>query len=201
MFEVLYDSVPSDEPGAPDRPETRHGGSAQPLVEAIEHRLDQLGLLPTPSSPTARTTVSATEPTLRTPKPRDVSGNADRTFVYGDVLLVLTDRLNATESPTDAAAMLHQILDPTSGLLERLGEFFEAAAEKAKEFEQDDGFDLHYDLQDAAATLRSLGEDLHTAVDRMRALAPARRTTRTGLPPGPSPGPPTATTPMPGRTR
>ncbi|WP_061335032.1 hypothetical protein [Streptomyces scabiei] len=201
LFEVLYDSVPSDEPGAPDRPETRHGGSAQPLVEAIDHRLDQLGLLPTPSSPTARTTVSATEPTLRTPKPRDVSGNADRTFVYGDVLLVLTDRLNATESPTDAAAMLHQILDPTSGLLERLGEFFEAAAEKAKEFEQDDGFDLHYDLQDAAATLRSLGEDLHTAVDRMRALAPARRTTRTGLPPGPSPGPPTATTPMPGRTR
>ena len=201
LSEVLYDSAPSDDPGAPQRPEARHGGSAQPLIEAIDHRLAQLGLLPTPSSPTARTPVSAAEPALRTPKPADVSGNADRTFVYGDVLLALTDRLNATESPTDAAALLHQILDPTSGLLERLGEFFEAAAEKAKESEQDDGFDLHYDLQDAAATLRSLGEDLHTAVDRMRALAPARRTTRAGLPPGPSPGPPTATTPVPGRTR
>ncbi|MFM9755278.1 hypothetical protein ACKI1I_46830, partial [Streptomyces turgidiscabies] len=88
-----------------------------------------------------------------------------------------TGWLNATASHTDAAALLHQILNPTSGLLERLGEFFEATGEKAKEAEQDDGFDLHYDLEDAAVTLRSLNEDLHTAVDHMRVLAPARQAT------------------------
>ncbi|WP_234486117.1 hypothetical protein [Streptomyces sp. MBT97] len=140
LFEVLYDSAPCDDPGAPQRPEARQGGSVQPLIEAIDHRLaqlGQLGQLPTPSSPTARTPVSAAEPALRTPEPADVSGNADRAFVYGDVLLALTDRLNATESPADAAALLHQILDPTSGLLERLGEFFEAAAERPRNKDQE----------------------------------------------------------------
>ncbi|MGW7423610.1 hypothetical protein ACWGJB_26840 [Streptomyces sp. NPDC054813] len=199
LFEVIYDSAPS----APERPEARHGGNATHLIEAIDQRLTQLGLLPAVSSSTASAHVSAATPTLRAPKTPDVCDNADRTsvYVYGDALLALTDRLNATESHADAAALLHQILDPTSGLLERLGEFFEAAGEKAKEAEQDDGFDLHYDLEDAAATVRSLGEDLHTAVDRMRALAPARQTTSTALPSGPSPGLPTAKIPMPGRTR
>ncbi|MFE1071179.1 hypothetical protein ACFW5W_08125 [Streptomyces sp. NPDC058783] len=203
LFEVLYDSAPSDDPGAPQRPEARHGGSVQPLIEAIDHRLTQLRLLPAPSSSTARAPVSTATPALRARKTPDVSDNADRTsvYVYGDALLALTDQLNATASHTDAAALLHQILDPTSGLLERLGEFFEAAGEKAREAEQDDGFDLHYDLEDAAAAVRSLGEDLHTAVDRMRALAPARRATSAALPSGPSPVLLTAKIPMPGRTR
>ncbi|MER7932946.1 MULTISPECIES: hypothetical protein [unclassified Streptomyces] len=52
-FEVLYDSTPCGDLDAPQRPEARHGGSAQPLVEAIGHRLDQLGLLHRPASPTA----------------------------------------------------------------------------------------------------------------------------------------------------
>ncbi|MFD7013923.1 hypothetical protein [Streptomyces sp. NPDC059928] len=71
------------------------------------------------------------------------------------------------------------MLEPTDGLLERLAEFFEAAAEKTKDSELDDAFDLHDDLQDAAETLRHLGEDLHLAVDQMRALgAPPRRSWR-----------------------
>lgn len=201
LFEVIYDSAPSADPGAPERPEARHGGNATHLIEAIDQRLIQLGLLPAVSSSTASALMSAATPTLRAPKTPAVSDNADRTSAYGDALLALTDRLNATESHADAAALLHQVLDPTSGLLERLGEFFEAAGEKAKEAEQDDGFDLHYDLEDAAATVRSLGEDLHTAVDRMRALAPARQTPSAALPSGPSPGLPTAKIPMPGRTR
>ncbi|MEV7393421.1 hypothetical protein [Streptomyces sp. NPDC091215] len=53
IFEVVYDSTPSDDPGASQRPEARHGGSTQPLVEAIDHRLGRLGLLPHPASPTA----------------------------------------------------------------------------------------------------------------------------------------------------
>ncbi|MFK0156519.1 hypothetical protein ACIQVK_31160 [Streptomyces sp. NPDC090493] len=52
-FEVLYDSAPCDDPGASQRPEARHGGSAQPLVEAIDHRLGQLGLLSRHASPSA----------------------------------------------------------------------------------------------------------------------------------------------------
>ncbi|WP_405960413.1 hypothetical protein [Streptomyces sp. NBC_00024] len=203
LFEVIYDSAPSADPGAPERPEARHGGNATHLIEAIDQRLIQLGLLPAVASSTASALMSAATPTLRAPKTPDVSDNADRTSVYvhGDALLALADRLNATESHADAAALLHQVLDPTSGLLERLGEFFEAAGEKAKEAEQDDGFDLHYDLEDAAATLRCLGEDLHTAVDRMRALAPARQTTSAALASGPSPGLPTAKIRTPGRTR
>ncbi|MFJ5265516.1 hypothetical protein ACIQAC_34120 [Streptomyces sp. NPDC088387] len=50
LFEVLYDSAPSNVAGAPERPEACHGGSAQHLIEAIDHRLAQLGLLPHPVS-------------------------------------------------------------------------------------------------------------------------------------------------------
>ncbi|MET8561290.1 hypothetical protein ABZV75_12125 [Streptomyces flaveolus] len=202
LFEVIYDSAPSADPGATERPEARLGGSATHLIEAIDQRLIQLGLLPAPSSSTAGALVSAATPTLRAPTTPNVSDTADRTsvYIYGDALLALTDRLNATESHADAAALLHQVLVP-SGLLERLGEFFEAAGQKARDSEQDDGFDLHDDLEDAAAALRSLGEDLHSVVDRMRALAPARRTTSAALPSGPSPVLPTAKMPMPGRSR
>lgn len=79
--------------------------------------------------------------------------------------------------------MLGQILEPTDGLLERVGELLEAAGEKAKEAEkEDDGFDLGYDLADAAADLRSVVENLHVAEDRMRALTappPPHRPTAT----------------------
>ncbi|MET7737308.1 hypothetical protein ABZT02_39195 [Streptomyces sp. NPDC005402] len=173
-FEVVYDSAPSDDPGAPQRAEVRHGGNAQPLIEAIDHRLAQLGLLPHPDSPAANPHVLPDTPPLHAPKAPDVPDTADRptVYVYGDALLALTDQLNGAESHADAAALLHQILDPVNGLLERLGEFFEAAGEKAKEAEEDDGFDLSYDLADAAAEIRNLGEVLHVAEERMRALTP-----------------------------
>lgn len=156
LFEVVYDSVPSADPGTSQRPEAHHGGSVQPLVEAIDHRLDQLGLLP-----------NAVPATGGAPAAGRRGG-----YVYGDAMLALTDRLNGAESHRDAAALLHQVLDPVNGLLERLGEFFEAAGEKAKDAEEDDGFDLSYDLADAAAEIRSLGEVLHVAEDRMRSLTP-----------------------------
>jgi hypothetical protein len=115
-------------------------------------------------------------PAQTTPPPQtgDVPHRPDRAavYVYGDALRALTDRLNAAESYADAAALLHHVLDPINGLLAQLGEFFEAAEEKAKEAEEDDGFDLSYDLADAAAEIRHLGEVLHVAEDRMRALTP-----------------------------
>lgn len=188
LFEVVYDSAPSTDPGAPERSEARHGGSVTHLIEAIDQRLTQLGLQPELPSAAGRP-LSSTAPQPLAGEPRGLSGNADPAsrYVYGDALLALTDRLTGTESHADAAALLHQILDPTDGLLERLSEFFEAAGEKAKEAEQDDGFDLSYDLADAAAELRNLGEVLHVAEDRMRELNP----------PPPAPRPSTA----PPRTR
>ncbi len=120
LFEVLYDSAPSDTPGAAQRPEARHGGSAQPLIEAIDHRLGQLGLLPHPVSPSATPHPLPATPTLQAPEAPVVCDTADHAPVYGDALRDLTDRLNGAESHADAAALLHQILEPTDGLLAQL---------------------------------------------------------------------------------
>lgn len=194
LFEVLYDSAPSGDPGAPQRLEVRNGGTAQPLIEAIDHRLGQLGLLPHPVLPHESPHVRSVQP-APSPQARDVPGTPDRVavyvYVYGDALRALTDRINGAASYADAAALLHQILEPTHGLLSQLGEFFEAAGEKAKEAEEDDGFDLSYDLADAAAEIRNLAEVLHVAEDRMRALTPLAPAPRLPTPPSaPSISPP-----------
>lgn len=180
LFEVLYDSTPSGDLGVPPQPEARHGGSAQPLIEALDHRLAQLGLLPHPILPRERPRVHPGQAPPNPSKTPDAPASADSapSYVHGDAMLALTDRLNGAESHADAAALLHQVLDPVNGLLERLGEFFEAAGEKAKGAEEDDGVDLSYDLADAAAEIRSLGEVLHMADDRMRALTPLAPTPR-----------------------
>ncbi|MEV7196910.1 hypothetical protein AB0N81_34680 [Streptomyces sp. NPDC093510] len=149
--------------------------------------------LPAPST----TTPAPTPPGVVTPT------DPDGRYVFGRQVLALTDHLNGTTSYERAAALADQVLEPTDGLLARLAEFFEAAAEKAKESDHDDGFDLHYDLEDAAATVRGLGEDLHVAVDRMRALdpgSPAPQATKATVP-GASIGLPTAVRPASGRTR
>ncbi|MFD4954053.1 hypothetical protein [Streptomyces sp. NPDC058451] len=80
-------------------------------------------------------------------------------------------------------------MEPTDGLLAQLGEFFEAAGEKAKEAEEDNGFDLSYELADAAE-IRSLGEVLHVAEDRMRALTPLVPAPRPPSAPARPPSPP-----------
>ncbi|MEU3028080.1 hypothetical protein ACPCBC_16755 [Streptomyces incarnatus] len=170
LFEVIYDSAPSTDPGAPQRPEARHGGSVQPLIEAIDHRLTQLGLLPSLPSSTGDPLISTT-PQHPAPSHTGTAGQAPA-YVYSDAILTLTDHLNGTASYTEVAALLHQMGDPINGLLERLADFIEAAGEKAKESEDDDGFDLSYDLADAAADIRKAGEVLYVAEDRVRALSP-----------------------------
>ncbi|CAL9458427.1 hypothetical protein [Streptomyces sp. enrichment culture] len=191
LFEVVYDSLPSEGPGAGPRPEARHGGSAEPLIEAIDHRLTQLGLLPAPAPPHASPHPAPAQPTHRA---KDTTGTPEHgtAYAHGDALRDLTDQLNAAESHTDAASLLHQILQPTDGLLAQLGEFFEAAGEKAKEAEEDDGFDLSYDLADAAAEIRHLGEVLHVAEDRMRSLTPLRPAPRAPCAPARAPSLPSA---------
>ncbi|MGP3775456.1 hypothetical protein ACTWJ8_32015 [Streptomyces sp. SDT5-1] len=91
-------------------------------------------------------------------------------LLYGHQILNLTDQLNGTETAEAAAGLTEHVLDADDGVLVRLSEFFEAAAEKAKETGTDAGWDLADDFTDAAATLVSLGEDLHVATDRLRAL-------------------------------
>ncbi|GAB3121149.1 hypothetical protein GCM10027160_38070 [Streptomyces calidiresistens] len=112
----------------------------------------------------------------------------------------LTDRLNAARTVGEAAALTEPVLHPTEGLLERLADFFEAAAEKARETETDDGFDLRDDLDHAAASLREIAEELHGVPLRMHALAPPPRAAGPSRRlPGTPPPPPPSTTP--GRIR
>lgn len=113
---------------------------------------------------------------------------------HGRRLLALTDRLNGAESYDQAAGLVDQILDPVDGALERLADFFEAAGEKAKDSDADDGFDLAQDFEEAAVDIRRLNEDLHLAVDRMRALTtptpePSVRVTHSPASALPSPAP------------
>lgn len=115
---------------------------------------------------------------------------------YGRRFLALADRLNGAESYDRAAELVNQILDPVDGALERLADFFEAAGEKAKESDADDGFDLAQDFEEAAVDIRRLNEDLHLAVDRMRALTtpppePSVRATHSPAGALPTPAPPT----------
>ncbi|MFE3389541.1 hypothetical protein [Streptomyces anulatus] len=230
VFEVVYDSSPSDDPGSPERPETRHGGSAEPLIAAIDHRLAQLGLLPSPELRTFEVTQDAT---ARDPadahersadlestesaadtaldgdtrlthithgSAHDTDSTAGRNTAEGsattattvstacsDALLELTEQINGSTSHIEAAALLRKVLDPDDGVLARLADSLEAAADKAKEAEEDDGFDLSHDLAGAAAEVRSIGEDLQTAEARMRTLTSLAPCPRPPLPPSRTP--------------
>ncbi|MFF7337350.1 hypothetical protein ACFZAT_08400 [Streptomyces sp. NPDC008163] len=220
-FEVIYDSSPSDDPSTHQRPEARHGGSAEPLIEAIDHRLAQLGLLPT-SVPHARDLADAHDPsanlesteaaaevaldgglrlthttygsahdsdstTERTGAQPSTTTAAATATACGDALLDLTDQLNGSDSHVQAAALLRQVLDPDAGVLARLADFFEAAAEKAKEAEEDGAFDLAHDLADAAVGARNLAEDLETADARMRTLTSITSASRPPVSPSRTP--------------
>ena len=140
------------------------------------------------------------------------------TRVYGQQILSLTDQLNEAETYTGSADLVEHVVDPDDGVLVRLGEFFEAAAVQANVADTADGWDLSHLFEDAASTLTSLGDDLRSAGDQMRALGPPRKRSwqegvvryyatapspRTGAAPaaseGPSATPPT--TPKPSRAR
>ncbi|WP_098897893.1 hypothetical protein [Streptomyces sp. st77] len=90
--------------------------------------------------------------------------------IHGHQVLRLTDEFNGAETYETAADLTEHVLDPHDGVLVRLSEFFEAAAEQAKASETDTGWDLSYDFAEAAATLTDLGEDLHDAADQLRTL-------------------------------
>ncbi len=128
--------------------------------------------------------------------PSDPSGQ----YVYGRQLLHLTDLLRAS-TYTEAAVLVDHVTEPLDGLLERLADFFEAAGEKAKDSDHDDGFDLAATFEDAAATLRETNENLATAADKTRALGPQPRPDTISTPALGRPLPHPAATAPPGRSR
>ncbi|CDR10542.1 hypothetical protein [Streptomyces iranensis] len=91
---------------------------------------------------------------------------------YGHQILALTDQFNAATTYREAAETAEHVLDEADGVLARLGQFFEAAVEKVKESETDEGWELAYKFEDAVATLTSLSDELHDAGDQMRDLDP-----------------------------
>jgi hypothetical protein len=87
-------------------------------------------------------------------------------------MLALTDQMHGSSTYAEAAATLEEVLDPHNGLLPRLQEFFEAAAEQANAFEDVDGWQLADRFTDAAAQLGDLWDEHADSVDELRALGP-----------------------------
>ncbi|WP_328486033.1 hypothetical protein [Streptomyces zaomyceticus] len=119
-----------------------------------------------------------TSPTPQTPPDNSSPATGDEPdsrFPYGNLLFALTAHVSTSTDEREVAAPLHQVLDGNDGLLTRLAELFDAAAEKARAHDRNDGDDdafyLAKDLADAATRLRGLGEDLHVVPERMVALA------------------------------
>ncbi|MFF3689949.1 hypothetical protein [Streptomyces sp. NPDC002187] len=114
----------------------------------------------------------------RVTTPTDPAG--DRAI--GHSVLTLVDHLNGAATYGAAAEVVDEVLDPDDGVLVRLGDFFEAAAAQANAADTQGGWDLSYVFEDAAATVRELGTDLHAASDRMRDLGPsAQRSWQEGV--------------------
>lgn len=104
----------------------------------------------------------------RVTTPTDPAGNR----VVGHSVLTLVDQLNGATAYETAADIVNEVLDPDDGVLERLGDFFEAAAVQSNAADTEAGWELAHCFEDAAATVRDLGTDLHGTADRMRDLGP-----------------------------
>lgn len=87
-------------------------------------------------------------------------------------VLHLTDRMNGAPTYADAAETAEEVLHPEHGLLIRLQDFFEAAAEQANAFEDIDGWQLADRFTDSAGELGELTTDLADGADGLRALGP-----------------------------
>lgn len=92
------------------------------------------------------------------------------TRTAGIDLLDLTDQLNGACTYAAAAGIVDHVLDPTDGVLARLHDFFEAAAEQANAAEDEAGFDLADRFTEAVGEVDGLSQELASAADEMRAL-------------------------------
>ncbi|MFB9464955.1 hypothetical protein [Streptomyces cinereospinus] len=104
------------------------------------------------------------------PTPTDPLGR----YSVGRAVLDLTDQVNAATTAGQAADALDQILDPADGVLIRLQEALEAAAEKCNDFDEDgSSFGLSDRFTAASEQLTQVGHDLDSAAFDFRALEPA----------------------------
>ncbi|MFF4520532.1 hypothetical protein [Streptomyces bluensis] len=107
------------------------------------------------------------------PTPTDPLGR----YTVGRAVLDLTDQLNAATTAEQAAGALDQVLDPADGVLIRLQEVLEAAAEKCNDFDEDgNSFELSDRFTTASEQLTQIGHDLDSAAFNFRALEPASPT-------------------------
>ncbi|WP_198358185.1 hypothetical protein [Streptomyces fildesensis] len=92
--------------------------------------------------------------------------------VAGGKVLRLTDRIKGAANPAVAAHAVDHLLDPTDGVLIRLHEAFEAAAETITDLDED-AFELADRFTLACEHLTAAVEELDGAPAQVRALAGA----------------------------
>ena len=97
-------------------------------------------------------------------------------YVVGRAVLDLTDQINAATTAGQTAEVLGQLLNPTDGVLIRLQEAIEAAAEKCTDFDSDFDSGRNFELSDrftaASELLTQIGHDLDGAALDFHALDP-----------------------------
>lgn len=97
-------------------------------------------------------------------------------YVAGGTVLGLTDQINAAATTVQTAEVLDQLLNPTDGVLIRLQEAMEAAAEKCTDFDSDFDNGKNFELSDrftaASELLTQIGHDLEGAAFDFHALDP-----------------------------
>ncbi|MGW2917735.1 hypothetical protein ACWDBF_07705 [Streptomyces angustmyceticus] len=121
------------------------------------------------------------DPDLRAPEAPHGADPQD-SHSAGAQVRQLTDRMLGADSYARAAHHAEQALHPDFGVLARLSEFFEAAAEQAQASDTEEGWELHYQFAEAADTLTALGEQLVDTPAELRELGPpehSRTTDRT----------------------
>ncbi|MFD8550161.1 hypothetical protein ACFV08_00830 [Streptomyces fradiae] len=120
LFEVVYDSGPATGSGAPDRLEAVHGGSIPPLIQAIDLRLAQLGLLDAPDRS------AATPPrVLRGCARRDAEAFlAEHPLPQEPLplpgLTPFLSALAAAETPAEVSAITHHLARITEPVLDHI---------------------------------------------------------------------------------
>ncbi|MGX1759905.1 hypothetical protein ACWIG5_23860 [Streptomyces lydicus] len=102
-------------------------------------------------------------------KPDDPQDN----YYAARLIRDLTDQMNGADSYTSAKHDADQVLHPDFGVLARLSDFFEAAAEQAQASESDEGWELHYRFAEAASKLSDVRVDLDDAAEELRGLGPS----------------------------
>lgn len=94
----------------------------------------------------------------------------------------LTVAMNGVHTYARAKHHTDQVLHPDFGVLARLGEFLEAAADEAQDCKTEEGWELRDRFQEAADTLTSLRDELDDASEELRGLGLPRQLRELGSP-------------------